>query len=397
MQEQVLSLTELHSLITQTLNYAYPQVTVEAEVANYKINQNKWVFFDLKDEETVMACFMSIYQLGTPLQDGMKVRVLCTPKLTHWGKFSLTVKSYELVGDGTVKKAFELLKAQLEQEGLLDLQHKRVLPRYPQRIAVITSKEAAAYNDFMKIVNARWAGMSIDHIQVQVQGSIAPEQIVEAISYCNTHTGSYDAIVLIRGGGSAEDLQAFQTEPIVRAIYSSKIPTLVGIGHEDDVSLAELAADVRAATPTDAARLLVPDKKELMSYVQSTVRLQQQFVEQQAVEVHHTLDRYYTSCQYVLSNTSQYIDQMIARMQLAMQNQYQKTSTIFYQLVHSLRVLDPELVLRRGYAVVRKDQHVVVDAFHLKKHDDIMIQLHQANVTATIIEITHEQKNKSSK
>lgn len=265
MINEAISVSEFNSIINQTLAFAYPEVIVEGEVASYKINQSKWVFFDLKDSDSVVSCFMPIFHLKTSIEDGMLIRVKAVPQLTKWGKFSLTVKEVELAGEGSVKRAFELLKQQFEKEGLFSEDRKRQIPPYPERILLITSSQAAAFNDFLSIINDRWKGIDIDHIQVQVQGQYSPEQISKAIDYANTKKDSYDVLVLIRGGGSAEDLQAFNTEEVVRAVFSSEIPTIVGIGHEDDVTLAELVADLRAATPTDAARRLVPDKKELLS------------------------------------------------------------------------------------------------------------------------------------
>jgi exodeoxyribonuclease VII large subunit len=268
MGNEAITVSEFNSLLNQTLSFAYPEVIVEGEVSSFKVNQGKWVFFDLKDEDSLVGCFITIYQLKTELEDGMLIRVKATPQLTKWGKFSLTVKEVELAGEGSVKRAFEMLKAKFEKEGLFEQDRKRQLPQYPQKIALITSNQAAAYNDFLTIINDRWAGLEIEHIQVQVQGPSAPLQIAEAIGYINELKG-YDALVIIRGGGSAEDLQAFNTEEVVRAVYGSRVPTLVAIGHEDDVSLAELAADIRGATPTDAARRLVPDKLELISKIKS--------------------------------------------------------------------------------------------------------------------------------
>ena len=387
MNDQILSVSELSDYINQTLEYAYPSVVVEGEVSSFKISQGKWVFFDIKDSQTTLGCFMSIYQLNTPLEDGMLVRVVAQPKLTTWGKFSLTVKSVELAGEGSVKKAFELLKLKLEKEGLFALDRKRQLPQYPKRVALVTSKQAAAYNDFVTILQDRWGGVVVDHLQVQVQGSSAPQQIVEAIEYFNMKAADYDALVIIRGGGSAEDLQAFQTEPVARAIYSSEIATIVAIGHEDDISLAELVADLRAATPTDAARLLVPDKKSVISQLEASISLQSELTLKILQRESDKLTRFHNSLRFVIDSAVSDLSSKQYRLNSAISTAINSSHSEFAVLSQKLTSLSPQSVLDRGYAVVSYEGRSVSSSSTLKNNDNIMVQLAQGKLTAKIIEI----------
>ena len=387
MNDQILSVSELSDYINQTLEYAYPSVVVEGEVSSFKISQGKWVFFDIKDSQTTLGCFMSIYQLNTPLEDGMLVRVVAQPKLTTWGKFSLTVKSVELAGEGSVKKAFELLKLKLEKEGLFALDRKRQLPQYPKRVALVTSKQAAAYNDFVTILQDRWGGVVVDHLQVQVQGSSAPQQIVEAIEYFNMKAADYDALVIIRGGGSAEDLQAFQTEPVARAIYSSEIATVVAIGHEDDISLAELVADLRAATPTDAARLLVPDKKSVISQLEASISLQSELTLKILQRESDKLTRFHNSLRFVIDSAVSDLSSKEYRLNSAISTAINSSHSEFAVLSQKLTSLSPQSVLDRGYAVVSYEGRSVSSSSTLKNNDNIMVQLAQGKLTAKIIEI----------
>ena len=387
MNDQILSVSELSDYINQTLEYAYPSVVVEGEVSSFKISQGKWVFFDIKDSQTTLGCFMSIYQLNTPLEDGMLVRVVAQPKLTSWGKFSLTVKSVELAGEGSVKKAFELLKLKLEKEGLFALDRKRQLPQYPKKVALVTSKQAAAYNDFVTILQDRWGGVVVDHLQVQVQGSSAPQQIVEAIEYFNMKAADYDALVIIRGGGSAEDLQAFQTEPVARAIYSSEIATVVAIGHEDDISLAELVADLRAATPTDAARLLVPDKKSVISQLEASISLQSELTLKILQRESDKLTRFHNSLRFVIDSAVSDLSSKQYRLDSAISTAINSSHTEFAVLSQKLTSLSPQSVLDRGYAVVSYEGRSVSSSSTLKNNDNIMVQLAQGKLTAKIIEI----------
>jgi len=390
MESQIFSVSEVSALINQTLEYEFPEIVIEGEVASFKINQNKWVFFDIKDNESTLGCFMSIYQLNTPLEDGMLVRVRCQPKLTKWGKFSLTVRSVELAGEGSVKKAFELLQASLEKEGLFATERKRSLPTYPKRIALITSRQAAAFNDFVTILSDRWGGVIIDHLQVQVQGESAPDQLTKAIDYCNASSASsassdmYDVLVIIRGGGSAEDLQAFQTEPVVRAIYGSKIPTLVAIGHEDDVSLAELAADKRAATPTDAARQLVPDKKEIVLQIDSIQKIHTQYIQRAVHEIEQELVRFNHNASTLITLYDTKFNDNVNHIQKNIKNILERSQIDYRQLNALLRTLDPQAILARGYAIVRHQGLALKSVKNIQVKDMLMIQLAKGSIEAKV-------------
>ena len=255
-----LSVAEFVDTLNQNLEYSYSGVTVVGEVSSFKVNQGKWVFFDLKDDESVLNCFLSVFQLRVPLEDGMKIAVKGVPKLTKWGKFSFTVQNILPVGEGSIKKSFELLKAKLEKEGLFDPEKKRPLPENLEKIGVISSPEAAGYADFVKILNERWGGLKIKVAKTQVQGLVASDQIIRALKYFN-EKNEVQIIAIIRGGGSADDLAVFNDENLVRAISASKIPVVTGIGHEVDVSLCDLAADIVGSTPSNVAQILSKDKK----------------------------------------------------------------------------------------------------------------------------------------
>ena len=261
------SVSEFIDICNQSLDYAFPSVIIEGEVASFKVNQGKWVFFDLKEGDSSVSCFMVVTQLRAARTDVMKVRVRATPKLTRWGKFSLTVSQVMPVGEGSIKKNFELLKKRLMAEGLFDPAKKRPIPQGLSKIGVISSINAAGYIDFLKILSNRWGGMEIQTVNTQVQGLVAPEQIVRALDYFNQRA-EVEAIIIVRGGGSADDLAAFNDEGLARAIASSRIPVMTGIGHEVDESLADLAADVRASTPSNAAERLAPDRQEILRRVQ---------------------------------------------------------------------------------------------------------------------------------
>ena len=252
--------SEFVAVVNQTLEYAYTSVTIVGEVSEFKVNQGKWVFFNVKDEESSVPCFMTLWSLSQPIEDGMKVVVRGVPKITKWGKFSFTVSKVAPMGEGSLKKAFEMLKKKLADEGIFDVSKKRPLPEEITKIGVISSTQAAGYHDFVKIINARWGGMKVLVAHTQVQGLDAPEQMIRALKYFNEYT-DVQVIALIRGGGSKDDLSCFNDEALVRAVAASKIPVICGIGHEVDESLCDLACDVRASTPSNVAELLTRDRK----------------------------------------------------------------------------------------------------------------------------------------
>lgn len=258
------SVSDFLAVVNQSLDMAFGSVFVEGEVSSFKVNHQKYVFFDLKDENGSVGCFMTVWQLRVPIEDGMRVVARVAPKVTPWGKFSLTVTELKPVGEGSLKKSLEILRAKLSKEGLFDSGRKRRLPYMPELVGVISSTGAAGYADFIKIADDQFGGTKFLVANVQVQGSDAPDQIIRAIEHFNQLPEPPEVLVIVRGGGSADDLSAFNDELLVRAIAASRVPVLTGIGHEVDESLSDLAADVAASTPTNAAQILLPDRRVVL-------------------------------------------------------------------------------------------------------------------------------------
>ena len=330
---QVYSVSDFQAVCNQIMETAFSGVVIEGEVASFKINQGKFVFFDLKDEQSSVGCFMMKFALRFPLEDGMKVRVRAVPKLTNWGKFSLTVQAIMPVGEGSLKKSFELLKKKLTSEGLFAPERKRPLPIPLTKIGVISSTQAAGYADFCKILNERWGGLEVQVAHTQVQGMVAADQIIRALKYFNERS-EVEVIVVIRGGGSADDLAVFNDEALVRAIAASKIPVITGIGHEVDESLCDLAADVVASTPSNAAQMLTRDRKEVIANCQADVKRINNLLNTKIDEL-------------VAQNRGEIerIEQQIVVKITSMEQEVQAQIKILAQL-------NPENVLARGYALV---------------------------------------------
>lgn len=392
MEAEVLTVSQFNEILNQTLEFAYPAVVIEGEVASFKVNQGKWIFFDLKDEESTVACFMPKFSLKVALEDGMLVRVVAVPKLTKWGKFSLTIREVTLSGEGAVKKAYELMRAQFEKEGLFAVERKRPLPQYPRRVALITSAQAAAYADFVTVLSQRWVGIDIDQAQVQVQGINAPAQIVRAIEYFSSRASNYDVMVIIRGGGSAEDLQAFSHEDVVRAVYGSKLPTIVGIGHEDDVSLAELAADVRAATPTDAARRLVPDKAQTLEYLESLASRAEQSTQSKLNQTKTRIEQFNHAFLRIYHDIARNIEVLSAQNNHNIMSLVRESSERVVALSRLLASADPRAILARGYSVAMVNGRSVTSPSQIKSTSRVVLQLHKG-----VVELIRPENLRSEK
>jgi exodeoxyribonuclease VII large subunit len=259
-----------------------------------------------------------------------------------------------------------LLEAKLRAEGLFDESRKRPLPYPPRRVGLITSGESAAYHDFTKIMNERWGGVEIELADVQVQGESSPGQIIFALEYFNSRENPVDVIIMTRGGGSPEDLAAFSTELVTRAVAASRIPTLVAIGHEVDVSLAELAADKRASTPSNAAQLLVPDKRHVLEQLEETKSRLGDYLQRNVTDTQAALT----------ANVSELNDQTAQML-----DDRKRHLSLKHQV---LVALSPTAALQRGYAIVTKSGKAIKSAKYLKAGDTIMIRMHDGSIGAEV-------------
>jgi exodeoxyribonuclease VII large subunit len=364
-QGVVLSVTDFVASVNQTLEYAYPHVAVVGELANFRVSKNRWVYFDLKDEQASVRFFGTVYSLPGPLEDGMMLQVSGSPRLHPLYGFSVTFQTIQPVGEGSLKRAATLLEAKLKAEGLFSIERKRQLPYPPRKIGLIASGESAAYHDFIKVLNERWSGIEILHVDVQVQGEQAPAQIIAALEYFNGHEDT-DVIILTRGGGSPEDLAAFSTEQVTRAVASSRTPTLVAIGHEVDVSLAELAADSQASTPSNAAELLVPDKRDVLQRLQAA---KQHIAYALSARISNEISN--------LSERTKKLDTVwdsLVRQRLQSLNMKDRL----------LQAYSPQAALKRGYAIVRKSGVVIRSGEAVADNDTLTVELSDA-VVDTIV------------
>ena len=366
MQPLVLTPTDFIATTNQILETSYGFFYVEGELSQFRISKGKWVYFDVIDEHAKVSFFGSVYMLPGPLTDGMIVRVGGTAKLHPQYGFSVTAQSIQPTGQGSITQAVALLAAKLQKEGLFATERKRLLPSIPTTVALVASVESAAYADFIKVTTARWPFANIEVYDTLVQGENAPDSLVRAVHAANTAPILADVLVMTRGGGSADDLAAFNDERVVRALSASRIPTMVAIGHEVDESLAELVADKRASTPSNAAELLFPDKAHELATVQA-VRRSLASSASSFTAVEHSALRMQQQ-----------------RLQRASETLLHAHQTMLAQQRQLLSSYNPSNVLARGYAIVQSGAAVVQSARLAVSKQQVHITFHDGTVAASV-------------
>ena len=365
MNQETLTVSELNQII-KTLIDEEPilgKVCVRGELSNYKIYPSGHHYFTLKDAESSLRCVMfksSASKLRFRPESGMGV--------TAFGRISVFPRdgAYQLYctdlipeGTGDLQIAYEQLKAKLAAEGLFDPAHKKPLPQFPEKIAIITSSAGAAVHDRIRILGTRWSMTKVILLPVRVQGVEAPPEIVGAIRYANRHKVA-DLIITGRGGGSIEDLWAFNDERVARAIYESDLPVISAVGHEPDVTIADYVADVRASTPSNAAEIAVPDESEMREYLMNMSIRQTQAMKKSLNRMATRLDD--VKSRRVLQDPMAYVDTKRTELDYVRGKLIaaaEKTNAAnrhkFVALASALDAMSPLKVLGRGYAIASKE------------------------------------------
>lgn len=390
---RVLPVSDFLAIVNELLKTLAEQqpFAVEGEVSGYRVSQGQWVSFDLKDEKGMVNVFLPVWKQNVPVEDGMKVRIHGVGRIyPKYGKFSLSAERIEPVGEGALKKALAALRLKLEKEGLFDPSRKRALPRFPERVALIASRESAAYGDFIRILNERWGGVEVDSYHVKVQGEGAAATVTAALK--QAEQGNYDAIVITRGGGGFEELMAFNDELLVRAIHASAIPTLVAIGHERDVTLAEEAADVRGSTPTDCARRLVPDREEVLYELASLQGAIENELLQWFDRGHTLIDRALQAPAVWLSGRKGLIDARLNSLDAAVSGWLRDLQERTQSHTRLLASLDPTAVLKRGYSILRNaNGQALTSVKSLKTGQDATVTLRDGSAHVTVTNVGEQQ------
>lgn len=369
MADKILSVSEINEYIKGLLDgdKLLTRVYIRGELSNYKIYPSGHHYFTMKDEGGAIKCVMfksSSGKLKFRPENGMKViafgRVTVYPRD---GAYQLYCTELTPDGLGDLHLAFEQLKEKLHKEGLFDPAHKKPLPKYPQTIAIITSSAGAAVRDMLRILGKRYPLTKAVILPVRVQGTEAPAEIVGAIRYCNRHNIG-DLIITGRGGGSIEDLWAFNDERVARAIYDSRIPVVSAVGHEPDVTISDYVADLRAATPSNAAELAVPDMADLKIRLSEAQNSMERALRKKTQLYRKSLEA--LSGSRVLQDPTNYLadrqmqlDYLQTRLAAAMDKRLSDKKRDFVRLTATLDALSPLKVLGRGYSVTKTGGKIV--------------------------------------
>ena len=394
-EQRVFSVTEVNGYIKNLID-GTPMLNgllIRGELSNYKIYPSGHHYFTLKDDECALRCVMfrgAAGKLRFRPESGMKVvvfgRISVFPRD---GAYQLYCTQMNADGIGDLYVAFEQLKEKLFQEGLFDEAHKKPLPKYPQRIAVVTSSAGAAVHDMIRILRHRYPIAKILLLPVRVQGVEAPPEIAGAIRYANRWQLA-DVLITGRGGGSIEDLWAFNDERVARAIYASEIPVISAVGHEPDVTIADFVADRRASTPSNAAEIAVPDMGELLRYLQSSqMRLLQgesNLLEREKQRLRACMDkRVLTDPMAFVQDKRLQLDFVQQKLGNAAARQLDGDMRRFAQLTAKLDALSPLKVLGRGYAMAQDEKgSVLKSSEQVQVGERIRVKLAQGSLQCSV-------------
>jgi len=402
MQQQVLSITQINEYIRSMMDRdsLLGSVAVKGEISNYKLYPSGHHYFTLKDDGAALKCVMfrgNASRLKFRPENGMQI--IAMGKIGVYprdGAYQLYCSAIALDGVGDLHAAFEQLKAKLASQGLFDPQHKKKLPAYPGTIGIVTSSAGAAVHDMLRILRKRYPLTNVRLLPVRVQGAEAPGEIAAAIHYANRFHLA-DLLIVGRGGGSIEDLWAFNDELVAHAIYQSEIPVISAVGHEPDVTISDYVADLRAATPSNAAELAVPDSDNLRQQLDSCLVTMQTIVKRQLKTARQHLKVFSDSA--ALQSPTRYIAQRAealalvkSRLVVAQQRSVSLKRHQFVALTAKLDAMSPLKVLTRGYAMVQSASgEVIRSTKQINTSDNVTVLLSDGKIKASVNEILEEQ------
>lgn len=366
-EKQIFTVSELTQSIKFVLESAFDNISVEGEISNFKSHVSGHWYFNLKDENAVINCTMwrgfNNYVFFTP-QDGIKIVV--TGKLTVYpprGSYQIDVRSMKPYGEGELQAAFERLKQKLKSEGLFDIDRKTAIPFFPNKIGIVTAIDGAAIRDMISVAERRFPIVELVIMPTKVQGSGAAEDIVDSLNKLNK-IKDIDVIILARGGGSIEDLWAFNEEIVARAIYKSRIPVITGIGHEIDFTIADFVSDLRAPTPSVAMELATPDSQELKNAINFALEQMEESIIEKIQEYRQRIDDVIGSYMFrypleKVRNFYQKIDNLFYKISQRIDKKIllaEKETQKYFSIIN---FYDIEKTLNKGFALIRQDDKFV--------------------------------------
>lgn len=399
--QQVLSITQINEYIRGKMDEdrLLLQLAVRGEISNYKMYPSGHHYFTLKDENAALKCVMfktSASKLRFRPENGMKV--IAMGRITVYprdGAFQLYCSAMSMDGIGDLYAAFEQLKAKLAAQGLFAPEHKKPLPQFPKTIGIVTSSAGAAVHDMLRILKKRYPIVKVRLLPVRVQGAEAPGEIAAAIRYAN-HYKLADLLIVGRGGGSIEDLWAFNDERVAYAIYASEIPVISAVGHEPDVTISDYVADLRAATPSNAAELAVPDQAALQQSMDAAASAMASAL---SGKLRHARQRLHVLAQSpalvsptgYLEQRQQSLEHLKSRLIGAQMQQIQRKKQRYIGNTAKLDAMSPLKVLTRGYSIVSADDGTIVRSVRQTAPGrEVQVVLSDGSLRATVSDIKEE-------
>lgn len=399
--QQVLSITQINEYIRGKMDEdrLLLQLAVRGEISNYKMYPSGHHYFTMKDENAALKCVMfktSASKLRFRPENGMKV--IAMGRITVYprdGAFQLYCSAMSMDGIGDLYAAFEQLKAKLAAQGLFAPEHKKPLPQFPKTIGIVTSSAGAAVHDMLRILKKRYPIVKVRLLPVRVQGAEAPGEIAAAIRYAN-HYKLADLLIVGRGGGSIEDLWAFNDERVAYAIYASEIPVISAVGHEPDVTISDYVADLRAATPSNAAELAVPDQAALLQSMDAAASAMAAAL---SGKLRHARQRLHVLAQSpalvsptgYLEQRQQSLEHLKSRLIGAQMQQIQRKKQRYIGNTAKLDAMSPLKVLTRGYSIVSADDGTIVRSVRQTAPGrEVQVMLSDGSLRATVSDIKEE-------
>jgi exodeoxyribonuclease VII large subunit len=397
----VLSVSQLTAQLKGTVEECFGSVWVAGEISNFSQPQSGHAYFTLKDDAAQLRAVLwktTAARLKLQLHDGLEV--VCHGRLDVYpprGSYQLVVDQLQPKGMGALELALRQLREKLAKEGLFDRARKRPLPSFPRRIGVVTSPTGAAVRDFLQVLRRRWRGVHVHIFPARVQGDCARDEIVAAIGHANRVQPALDVLVVARGGGSLEDLWCFNEELVVRAIVASRVPTVSAIGHEIDVTLADLAADVRALTPSEAAERIVPAMEDVTDLVRGLAVRLKMALAGRFLNVRARLDALASRPALVRPQDgvllhARRVDELSTRLHAAGQTMVRERSAELARHAGALEALSPLGVLGRGYSLtyLEGDDRLVTSAAQLAIGQRLVTRFQRGRAIGRIEDIQSE-------
>ncbi len=386
--KHILTVSELTRQIKGVLELGFTNVWIQGEISNFKLHSSGHLYFSLKDEQSQISAVMwrsRAGQLRFRPQDGMKVMVRGNISVYEpRGSYQIDCLQIQPLGKGDLQIAFEQLKQKLNDEGLFDEDRKRSIPEFPNRIGIVTSPTGAAVHDMISVFSRRFPSVELIIVPVKVQGVGAAQEISDAIRMLNS-LSDIDVMIVGRGGGSLEDLWAFNEEIVARAIFSSAIPVVSAVGHEIDYSISDFVADLRAPTPSAAAELTVKDRNEVVELIRNFCYTMSNSmtnsVESYKKSIIHLTKSYsFNRPNDLLRQRGQHVDELQRRLEQNLAHHFKMVRQRSASLSARINSLNPRSVLRRGYAIIKQENVVISSAGATKVHKTGTVEFHDGIV-----------------